>query len=209
MRTPILSETCDETAIEEFVNDFTNHAGKYGIYHDIMDITVIPMVPVLNPQQLAQMNGAQREGEKLRHILYADHTQGMKSATADLHQAVRGNTRARNALEAQRRLLNLPNGQNPHIVLMLQELRNVFNPISIINAGDKEDDISKMRLAVGAPMFGFAQHMEQEFEMLGHLRTQPVGIDERRRVFMKALRNKEEGMKTCITNLFLTIDILN
>ena len=45
--------------------------------------------------------------------------------------------------------------------------------------------------------------------MLGHLRTRPVGIDERRRVFMKALRNKEEGMKTCITNLSLTIDMLN
>ena len=150
MKEPMLSSTCDEIAIEEFVSDFTNHAGKYGIYHDIMDITVIPMIPVMNPQQLVQMNGAQREGEKLRHILYADHTQGMKRATADLHHAVRGNTRARNALETQRRLLNLPNGQNPHVVLMLEELRRVFNPVSLVNAGDKEETISTMRLAVGA-----------------------------------------------------------
>lgn len=202
---PILADNCDETIIEEYLEKVNHYVGGLSTYYNLLDVNVVPPIPVLDPVELAHLNAGQRDAQSLILKQWTDYTQGMKKASRELVLAVHENTRATNVLQALRVNLGLPVGENPHVALMIQVLREDFNPVSIANATDKEEKLSKTRLVVGAPLHGFALHMSREFDRLGRLRGPGQGVElpERARIFMRAVHNGEEATKQCLTQLSL------
>jgi hypothetical protein len=204
----VLPARCTDVIIERHIYECQIVLSGYSGPFNLLDVNDVPAPAVFDAVQIQQMNAAGRETNKFLQGRQDEYNLAMKRAKAAVVMSVRGNSRAKNALEDQRRALNLPVGSYPHVAEMLLRLRNAFNPVTTTSANAKVRKIQEYKVPVGQSLTTFIYYFSELLEELEYLRTTPVPIAERRAYLSEALDNGESDLEHFNNGIGMQIDNL-
>ena len=123
-----------EVNFEKWREDTQAVIGGYSKFFNLLDPNNVPGPAIHDPHLILQMNNGQRAANEIALTRMEDYTSAMKRATTGVALSARNNQREKTVLLEQRRQLNLADGVNPPVTVMLQRLQNAFNPVSTVNA---------------------------------------------------------------------------